>query len=428
MIAITSLPKPLKNTAITILVMLVAFEALASVFTVLARPANDFTSFLVSGALATNHQNPYTITADVPRVLTGGAYGSTVNLNPPALLPLFEWIGRFHPLQLQRIWAVVSLSLYAFALWLLWRFGSSPRRRLLWAVALTGFWGTIELGQIYIPLMLAATVGLLLLQRGRRTETGILIGLIVTIKPQMAVWAGLLLLGGYWSIAMSAGVTAALLSALPVLLYGPNIYHQWLTVLHPSVGAEFPQNASLFAVGLRLDSPALGWLLMAVAALIASYIVWRRRADATTLSTIGIALALLLSPINWLGYTILLVPPLLLIKLWPKWLTVGACMLLVPTPIVWGAYLLPRPLFATLGSFYCIALLLILGSLLHEVWIHRDPTVDQPCMISAVDVEQTTPGGVTSKVNACLRRLLGAGAVAAMSSSTSSIRSLTGTG
>ncbi len=84
--------------------------------------------------------------------------GVNPNLNPPISGLLFQPFLLAEPARIFRIWYGVSVLLYALTLVLLLRRypETPPLVFVLVACANAGVWETLFLGQIYIPLVLAA--------------------------------------------------------------------------------------------------------------------------------------------------------------------------------------------------------------------------------------------------------------------------------
>lgn len=332
----------------------------------------DFGSFVESGRAAAEGRDPYGVYPLTFRVEIPGFSSENPNLNPPAALPLMELLGADpDPWTSFRLWWAVSLACYAATVALL------ARRYLvgtpwlvpgvLWMLAPAGLWDTLVLGQIYLPLVLAAAGGWLLLERGRPAAAGLLIGLLVAVKPNFLVWPALLLLAGHARPAAWALATAAALSLLPVARYGPEVYAQWLAVLADEGDrARFPTNASLAGFAIRAGLDRI-WGLAAGAGLLAALALWawRRRPDAMTASAFGLVGALLASPIAWVHYALVLTPVLLARRSSP-FVLVAAALLLVPVPAAIGALTGGPGAMLGLGSIYGWALIACLAGLVAE--------------------------------------------------------------
>ena len=327
----------------------------------------DYGSFVASGRAATEGENPYGIHPLTFHVALPGFEVWNPNLNPPVSIPVFQVFDLVDPHRGFAAWWGVSLLCYVAAIALLTRRYGGRRRWLLvpWALALAGFWDTLALGQIYLPLVLAAVGAWLLLERGREVTAGILIGLLVAVKPNFGIWPALLLLTGRWRTTAACGVTVAALWSVPLVMFGPEIYAQWFALIAGDRGRTgFLTNASLPGLAARVGLAPVG--LAGAATLMAAAIWWtvRRRPDALRTSETGIALGILASPIAWVHYTLFLLPLFFSRRAlsWP--LAAAAALLVVPVPVV--LRLLDAPLWqqVSAGSVYNWAALLCLAGVL----------------------------------------------------------------
>ncbi len=329
---------------------------------------NDLGSFVASGRAALAGQDPYGVyEGTVLGVFSGTSYACP-NLNPPVSVLACEGLARLEPHWLANAWYVVSGILYLITLLLLMRvYRPQSFLRPIWAFSLVGLWTTLAIGQIYMPFVLATAGAWLLLKRGRPIAAGILIGIVTAIKPNFALWPILLLAAGHWASALAAGASAGALSLLPLLVYGPHIYEQWLAA---SAGSEvlvrLPGNASLAGVGARLGLPWLGTALAAGLVLALALWAWRRRFDALTASGLALVASLLASPIAWIAYTLFLLPVILARPRWHPALLAGAALLMVPMVPFWSLCETSTAWLILVGSLYAWALLLILSALVRE--------------------------------------------------------------
>jgi len=322
----------------------------------------DLGSFIASGEAARQGLNPYGVYPLTFRVILPGFEAWNPNLNPPISALLFQPLGLAEPRLMFRIWWWISVALYALTVFLLLRdYKGAPRLLMaVWAFALAGFWDTLLLGQIYIPLVLAGVSGWLLLERGRHVAGGVLIGLVVAMKPNFAVWPALLLLSGAFAPALASFVTVAVVSAVPLVVFGPEIYRQWLELLaSDQERAFFLTNVSLTGLASRAGLPALGLVLSAL--LLAASALWalRWRPRVTSAGAIGIVVSLLASPIAWIHYTLFLLPVIL--RRWDlNGIRLVALLLIVPVPFVIAQFGRPAWTQFTIGSLYNWAMILCL--------------------------------------------------------------------
>ncbi len=329
----------------------------------------DFGSFVASGRAAREGLNPYGIYPLTLHVSFPGFEAWNPNLNPPVSALLFQLFDLADPHVSFRIWWAISVLCYAATvLLLLRRYGRPDWWALLpWAFALAGFWDTLVLGQIYLPLVLAGSAAWLLLERGEGRWAGLLIGVVVAMKPNFLVWPVLLFLSGHRLPALVSIATAGAVSAVPLVVMGPEVYRQWFELIASDrERAFFLTNASLVGLTARMGLPSLGlWLGLA---LLGGSALWGLRARPTALqaSALALLLALLASPIAWIHYTLFLLP-----VLFSRWRMTGirlvALLLIVPVPFILDRFGQPAWVQVTSGSLYNWALVLCLAALLmHE--------------------------------------------------------------
>jgi hypothetical protein len=314
----------------------------------------DFGSFVASGRAAAEGQNPYGIYPLTFRVVMPGFESWNPNLNPPVSALLFQAFDLVDPRLGFRIWWGVSVACHAAAVALLVRHFDPPHPWLwaLWAFTLAGFWDTLVLGQIYVPLVLAGAAAWVALDRGAAIRAGVLIGVVVAMKPNFLVWPAVLFLAGHRRAALASVAAAAALSALPLAAYGVEVYRQWIElVASDRERGVFLTNVSLFGVAARAGAPGLGpWLGLALLGGLALW-AWRSRPPLALASGAGIAGALLASPVAWVHDTLFLVPVALALGPRPGVL-VAAAALSIPVPLVLGLTDAPAWVRASAGSVY----------------------------------------------------------------------------
>lgn len=292
----------------------------------------DFATFVAAGRAALTMTNPY---ARVPVVVLAPAPHQILgdpNLNAPASALLFVPFALV-PLE-AGLWIFRGLSVVAYAvvLWLVHRHAPDAVTpgRLLWAVAVGGVWSTLANGQLYIVLMAALVVGLLCATRGLLWLAGLLVGLVVAVKPNFLVLPILLFLAGHRKLSGACLALAALFAVLPVLEYGPAIYVQWVSALvHAENSAMNPINVSLIGAGIAGRIPIAGWTA-ALALLVGTALYGiRTRPDASATWKVAVATALLVAPETLALYSVFLVP-FLLARSWTIPLRVAAGIFVIP--------------------------------------------------------------------------------------------------
>ena len=279
----------------------------------------DFGSFIASGRAVSQGLDPYAIYP----LTCASRYP---NMNPPALLPLFGTVAWLDLWSLLQVWRLISVAIYGVVLWLLARAypDQATPSRLLWAVAISAFLETIEVGQIYAPLLLLSVGAWLLLRRGRRIPAGLLIGIVIAIKPNFVFWPLLLLVAGYPAVALAAFGVAGLLQLAPLLSYGPVVYSRWL-----AAGVHLGVYGLPVDLARQLQVPWLGPVLAATLIGAAAFWAWRTSPRVLDASALALVVGLIVFPISGTGYFLWLLP-VFFRRSWNWPFRIVAVMLLVP--------------------------------------------------------------------------------------------------
>ena len=288
----------------------------------------DFGAFYMAGVAQEENLDPYGVYPALA-AQTGENFGYTdgrghsPNLNPPISLYPTRLLAEAAPEDVKLALNILSAVVFAGCAYALLR--AYPEHRnvhgVLWIAAFGGFWYTLWLGQIYVLLFAIGLGAWLLIERGTHPlVAGLLIGLVVAVKPHFALWPLFLLLAGHPRIALTSFGIAAAVSAVPLALEGPSIYQQWLEAAQAYPRIALGGNASLVGQAERLGVPALGYLLSIALVMVAATVMWFARPAALRASAWGIVVALLASPIAWIGYG-LLAMPVLMSRPWgrPEW-------------------------------------------------------------------------------------------------------------
>lgn len=320
----------------------------------------DFGSFVASGRAAREGLNPYGVYPLTLHVVLPGFESWNPNLNPPVSALLFQLFDLGDPGLTFRIWWAISVMCFAATVFLLLRRyrPAEPVTLAVWAFGLAGFWDTLVLGQIYLPLVLAGTAAWIYLDQGANGRAGVLIGLIVAMKPNFLVWPVLLGLAGYGVPALVAVGTAAAISAVPLAVMGPHVYGQWIElIVSDRERAAFLTNASLSGLAARIGMPSVGLVLSLAVLAVSAWWAIRRRPTVTDASALALVVAILASPIGWVHYTLFLAP--VLFSRWHAYpIRLVGLLLLVPVPFVIGQFGKPAWIQVTVGSVYGWAVVL----------------------------------------------------------------------
>lgn len=321
----------------------------------------DFGSFIASGQAAALDKNPYS--ADSPLIFSVefreiGHQGVAPNLNPPISVLIFELFANMHPLFMVQVWRSLSILFYIFAFYIFFKSKGESEPAFLWRAfwmfGLAGFWHTIELGQIYTFLLLLAVGVFTFTKNNNLISAGILLGFLVAIKPNFIFWAIALFAAGYATTFITAGITAFVLSLIPIYTYGIKIYEQWLEasrLFTPNL-LIFPGNNSLQGLTARFNTIEAGIILSGVLAVITLIIIRKQKPPIQITNTLSVITSLLISPIAWTGYTILLLPYFMGLKKWETFHCIAACIFLVPFYIILTYFEASFFNFVFLGWFY----------------------------------------------------------------------------
>jgi len=299
----------------------------------------DLGSFLHSGAAYHQGVNPYAYQSWLlPRPISPQA----LNLNPPISVYLFDYLSRFPPGIVQHLFVAGSIAILAIALMALMLAYRDKCRPIvvLAAVSLAGVWHMLWYLQLYAPLVLAVVGAWLLLRKGHLVWAGVLLGLVVAVKPNFAIVILALLCARHGKVAWPALATAIAVSLIPLVVSGPTLYQQWLELTMNFRGMAWTSNASLISVGARLHVLLLGYVMAGLALTVVLYIQWRYRP--AVLDSLGIALlaAVLVGPVSWAGYTLFLLP-FLFAQTWGRGIWTVVALLDIPFA--------PKQLIALLG-------------------------------------------------------------------------------
>jgi len=313
----------------------------------------DFNTFVRAGQAIVSGGNPYSL----PERLS-------TNLNPPLTLVAFQYLANIDAHTAYTVWRVISFIIYILLVVVLAQAYHNPQTptHVAWAFAMTGIWYTLLMGQIYVFLLLLCVLAWRLLEKNKLLAAGLLIGLLAAIKPNFLVWPGLLLLGGAWYPAIAAFVTMLLLSLIPLIVYGPPVYSQWIQMLLVYKAAPLATNMSIIGLASRLGLPGVGTALSLLLLVAVAFYVWRRKPRTSEINSLSITAALLATAFAWVGYAILLLP-IFFIQRWSKMLAFAAVLLCVPSILVF--YFGRQSVAAQFigGLVYFIPLVLVLADL-----------------------------------------------------------------
>ena len=205
---------------------------------------------------------------------------------------------------------------------------------------------TLSLQQIYAILLVLCVAAWFLLESEHDIAAGVLLGVLVAIKPNLALWPLFLALTGRFKPILPTCVTAAVLSIIPIFLYGPGIYSEWLRATGIDSHSIFPIDVSIAGNFTRLGSRPAGLSIAFLVLVLLIYLVWAARPPLYETTGIALCASILCSPLGWLEF-ILLLAPLLFAKRWTA-LTSFAALLLWIHP----AFVDPQPYASHWSAFF----------------------------------------------------------------------------
>ncbi|MBW0114709.1 glycosyltransferase family 87 protein [Pseudonocardia abyssalis] len=299
----------------------------------------DFDTFWHSAVALTQGVDIY----ETPAKLT--------NLNPPLLTVLLVPFAALDALTAYRIFAaltavLVVASVVAVAREL--RLGAGVTVAAALAVlASSPLHGTLVLGQIYPLLLVLLVAGWIAERRGRPLLAAACYGVAVALKPSLAPLLLLPAVQRRWA-PMRAGIASAAVATLVgVLIAGPSSAIEWLTIALTEGVPDTVDNASFPGLAMRFGvSPVLG--LGAGLAVLVGTLWWigrhRDRIDpAGTAPWAVVAAGLLLSPIAWHNYLLLLVPGVLVLVTLGRGALATSLLAVTLVPVSWNAIWPPDP-------------------------------------------------------------------------------------
>jgi arabinofuranan 3-O-arabinosyltransferase len=243
------------------------------------------------------------------------------NLNPPLLTVLLAPTALLDSLPAYRVFATLTLLMVLGAVLAVARELRLPRgvtvAVTLAVLASSPLHGTLVLGQIYPLLLVGLTAGWIAGRRGHPLLGAALFGVTVALKPSLAPLLLLPVVLRQWRPAAAGMAAAVVASLVGILVAGPRSGLEWLRIGFAEPVPDSVDNASLPGLVVRMGLPSAVGTVLGLTVLGGTLAVLARRRD--TLDPTGtapwavLAAGLLLSPIAWHNYLMLLWPGVLLL-------------------------------------------------------------------------------------------------------------------
>ena len=267
------------------------------------------------------------------RALLGGgdiydAGARLVNLNPPVWTVLISPLGLMEAIDAYRFF--VLLSILVVIGYLAWT-AEEVRVRSAWAVVGSGLLllsspllSTLALGQVYPVLTLGLVVAWISDRRDDQRLSGIALGIVVALKPSLApvlLWP---LVRRRWDSFSAACVSGLAASLLGFVVAGPSATLRYVGILNEGSANPYWDNASIPAAAARFftehpygqNLATLPWMVyvgyaLGIGVLALTAVRVRDGGEAGLWALV--AASLLVSPIAWHNYLVLLGPGILLL-------------------------------------------------------------------------------------------------------------------
>ena len=259
--------------------------------------ASDFRVFYESGRSWLTGADLYATTSRLP------------NLNPPHFIVAFAPLSWLPVEQALAVWLIINVACGIAAVAIILRALELPRSAVTAQVALaaaglcTGVLVALEEAQITGVLMLMMTMAWSASRRGSWTLCGIILGLLVSVKPFLACLLLIPLRRGQFAALACAALAAAAAVATGVAFAGPSSLQRWVETGRLVTWFHHPANASLLGLLARAGTTSwIVWLGLSGAALIisAAFVGPSRMLDHEWAAFA--LLSLLISPLGWNYY------------------------------------------------------------------------------------------------------------------------------
>lgn len=303
------------------------------------------------------------------------------------------WLARVSPAAAKVTWCVANLVALVAGFWL-WALvvrgrtaGANPvlPGAVAWAIVavILPTQTNFEHQNMNALLLCLLGAGAYALDRSRPIAAGLGFGAAAALKVFPGLVLVYLLVRREWRAALTGVATAGLLTMLTTFRYGTAAFRlvgDWLSIHR---GGDWPtrfQNQSIYAAGHRAWPESAGVIVAIVSAalgLVMLTVAWRRRRSERVSGeeiALVIAVSVLLSPIAWDHYWVLMFPALLAVAASPArgdWIVFAVAAVLISgtSPLIVGTHGFN---VAREYSLYTVAGLLLVAALLGRQLLHRE--------------------------------------------------------
>lgn len=317
-----------------------------------------FASFWAAGRAVGSGDDPFSRLPNTLIVSVPGPDVVDLNLNPPALLPIFQLLSAL-PLPVSAIlWSTISLALFLIFGLKIANWPETNKFSVAWIAFSIAMMDTILIGQIYVLMFVAGYTMVASLRAHRLDAAALVLGLLIAAKPNFALALVPLFLARHFRLVAIAGSVAGLVTAASIIAYGPENFLHWLAAIPHDDHWIFPTTVSLISYFQRLGAPFLGYAFCSLVLALAAYKAAVTRPDAMGAILLGLLVAMLCSPLCWFHY-ILVALPFIAVQRWDRTFAVAALLMTIPPALPLLAIRGSTLALMIFGGVYTLAILLI---------------------------------------------------------------------
>ena len=178
------------------------------------------------------------------------------------------------------------------------------------ALCCTPFLILLKRNHFEMLLVLCSVLGWILLRRGRPYLSALFFGLAGALKLFPALWLVVIFIVSGKRPFFFGCITFAVLSMVGALFVGADNVQQYIFHIIPRSAQWYGTvaNYSVLSLASALGSPLFGWMFSIAVMLLAFYELFCGTREPTSVWIRVTVLSLLLSPLSWLNYFVLIVP------------------------------------------------------------------------------------------------------------------------
>ena len=238
-----------------------------------------------------------------------------VDFTPPVFHVLLLPFAHVDPRVGYLIWTAINVAIACMVFQLVLRVvpGAWTQRYVIgaWVVNAAGVQMTLRLGQVSWMVALLVTCAWLAARSSRPLVAGAWAGVAIAFKPFLLVAVPVFVVRRQWKSVAACLLTTGASCALSVLLFGREAFVDWLgnlRVVPDPVFATHFLNASWVAFVSRANGSYLAGLILSAATI--AVMLWRVRTTDEDESWLLLLLAAILaSPVGWVYYEPILIGP-----------------------------------------------------------------------------------------------------------------------